>query len=192
MKKITLLALAVLGLAVLAQGCGQRQKKASVPEAAQVSAPAAAEEEDPDVKWGADLLKPGVEAPDFTLGDLDGKEVKLSDFRGKSVVLVFWASWCPDCRAEIPALKQMFSDADPSKVAFLSVSFDRKFEDLVQFAKDNALPGVQLFDPAGKKESKVAEAFGVKWIPSLCLVGPDGKIVLSTVVADRVAAALKQ
>jgi hypothetical protein len=55
---------------------------------------------------------------------------------------------------------------------------------------ENDLPGVQLFDPAGKKDSKVAEAFGVKWIPSLYLIDADGKVVVSTVMAWKIAAAL--
>lgn len=62
------------------------------------------DEEELDAKYAVTLLKPGTAAPDFTLNDLSDKSVKLSDFRGKTVVLVFWASWCPDCRAEIPQL----------------------------------------------------------------------------------------
>ena len=123
--------------------------------------------------------------------DIEGNELRLSDFRGKSVVLVFWASWCPDCRAEVPELKAMHAAADPDKVQFVSVSFDREFEALVNFAAENELPGVQLFDPAGKKESKVGADYGVKWIPSLYLIGPDGKVQLGTVMAWKIAAALK-
>jgi len=145
---------------------------------------------DQDLKYAASLLPAGSETPDFALKDIAGKEVKLSDFRGKSVVLVFWASWCPDCRAEVPELKAMYADADPGKVQFVSVSFDREFDALCKYAAENELPGVQLFDPAGKKESTVAAAYGVKWIPSLYLIGPDGKVVLGTVMAWKVAAAL--
>lgn len=148
------------------------------------------QEEDPDLKYGTELLKAGTPAPDFTLNDLDGKPVSLKDFRWKRVVLVFWASWCPDCRAEVPELKAMFQAADPGKTAFVSVSFDRDFDTLCRFAAQQELPGVQLFDPAGKKESKVSEAYRVRWIPSLYLIGPDGKVILSTVVAGKIAAAL--
>ena len=138
-------------------------------------------EEDPDLQYATELLKTGVDAPDFTLNDIQGNPVKLSDFRGRQVVLVFWASWCPDCRAEVPELKAMHAAADPAKVAFVSVSFDRNFDTLVNFVRENYLPGVQLFDAAGKN---------VKWIPSLYLIGADGKVQLSTVVAQKVAKAL--
>ena len=149
-----------------------------------------AQTEDLDLQYATELLKPGTTVPDFTLNDIQGNPVKLSDFRGRQVVLVFWASWCPDCRAEVPELKAMHAAADPSKVAFVSVSFDRTFEALTTFVKENYLPGVQLFDPAGKKDSAVSAAFHVKWIPSLYLIDADGKVQLGTVVADKVAKAL--
>ena len=148
------------------------------------------EEEELDRKYAATLLQPGTDAPDFTLNDLSGKPVRLSDFRGRTVVLVFWASWCPDCRAEIPLLKEMYASADPAKVKFVSVSFDRDFDTLCQFVKDNGLRGTQLFDPAGKKDSAVGAAFGVQWIPSLYVISPEGKVALSTVLAGKVAAVL--
>ena len=148
------------------------------------------EEEELDRKYAATLLQPGADAPDFVLNDLDGKPVRLSDFRGKTVVLSFWASWCPDCRAEVPQLKEMYAAADPAKVRFVSVSFDREFDTLKQFVAENNLSGVQLFDPAGKKDSAVGAAYGVQWIPSLYLINPEGKIAVSTVIAGKIAAAL--
>ena len=148
------------------------------------------QEEDLDLKYATELLSPGTKAPDFTLKDLDGKEVSLKDFRGKTVVLVFWATWCPDCRAEVPELRALAAAADPKKTAFVSVSFDREFEKLCKFAAENDLPGVQLFDPAGKKESRVGEAYHVKWIPSLYVIDPRGKVKLGTVMIGKVAAAI--
>ena len=151
----------------------------------------AQQQEDLDAQYATELIKPGKKVPDFTLNDLNGKPHKLSEFRGKKVVLVFWATWCPDCRAEVPELKAMMAEADPAKVAFVSVSFDRKFEALCKFVEDNSLGGVQLFDPAGKKDSKVSADFHIKWIPSLYLIDEKGKVLVSTVVAGKIAAALK-
>ena len=67
---------------------------------------------------------------------------------------------------------------------------DRDFETLAAFAKDNSLPGIQLFDPAGKKESAVGAAYKVKWIPSLYLIDKEGRIELGTVIAAKIAAKL--
>ena len=150
-----------------------------------------AQEQDLDAQYATELLKPGTPAPDFTLNDINGNPVSLKDFRGRKVVLVFWASWCPDCRAEVPEVKAMQAAADPSKVAFVSVSFDRTEEAWKKYVKENEMGGVQLFDASGKKDSKVGELFHVKWIPSQYLIGEDGKVILGTVVASKVAKALK-
>ena len=147
-------------------------------------------EEDLDAQYATELLKPGSSAPDFTLNDLRGKTHSLSEFRGKQVVLVFWASWCPDCRAEVPELKALMAKADPEKVAFVSVSYDRNFDTLCKFVEENSIGGVQLFDPAGKKESKVGTEYHIKWIPSLYLIDESGKVQVSTVVAGKIASAL--
>ena len=147
-------------------------------------------EEDLDPQYATELLQPGTAAPDFTLQDINGNPVTLSSFRGRKVVLVFWASWCPDCRAEVPDLKALHAAANPEKVAFVSVSFDRSLEALQTYAAENYLPGVQLFEPAGKKESAVGAAYHVKWIPSLYVLDTEGKVLLSTVMVGKLAKAL--
>ena len=146
--------------------------------------------EDLDLTYAVEMLEPGTEAPGFTLDDIAGNPVSISDFRGRKVVLVFWASWCPDCRAEVPELKAMMAAADPSEVAFVSVSFDRTREAFETYVRENYLGGVQLFDPAGKKESAVGAAYHIKWIPSLYLIDEEGRIELKTVVAQKVAKAI--
>lgn len=147
----------------------------------------AVDEEDLDLKYATEMLAPGTPAPDFTLDDIEEKPISISDFKGRKVVLVFWASWCPDCRAEVPEIKAMHASADPSKVAFVSVSFDRTFDAFKTYVKENYLGGVQLFDPAGKKDSAIGAAYHVKWIPSLYLLDEDGKVILGTVVAEKIA-----
>ena len=76
------------------------------------------------------------------------------------------------------------------KVQFVSISYDREFQRLKDFAAEQELPGVQLFDPEGMKKSKVGADYHVKWIPSLYVIGPDGKVQLGTVMASKVADAL--
>ena len=146
-----------------------------------------AQEEDLDAKYAADLLKPGTPAPEFVLNDINGNAVKMSQFRGKTVVLIFWASWCPDCRAEVPALKELQAKTDPDKVVFVSISSDRTVEAWKKYVAENEMGGVQLY----KDKSKVSEDYHVKWIPSQYVIGPDGKVVLGTVMLDKVAKALK-
>ena len=149
-----------------------------------------ASEEDLDPQYAAELIAKGQPVPDFTLKDINGKSVSVSDFRGKTVLLLFWASWCPDCRAEIPQIKAMHTLVNPEKVEFVSVSFDREKSTWEQFVPENSLPGVQLFDPEGMKESKIGEAYHIKWIPSMYVIDPQGKVILGTVMAGKAAAAL--
>ena len=149
-----------------------------------------AQEQDLDLQYATELLKPGTPAPDFTLTDINGNSVSLRDFQGRKVVLVFWASWCPDCRAEVPDLKYMQTKADPRKVAFVAVSFDRTKDAWETYVKENGMTGVQLFETAPRKESEVNAAYHVKWIPSLYLIDEQGKVALGTVVLDKVAKAL--
>ena len=87
-------------------------------------------EDDPDVLYAKTLLPAGRQAPDFLLKDLNGKQWSLTDFRGDYVILAFWASWCPDCRAEIPELRRMAEKYEEKNVRFLCVSFDRSLEKL--------------------------------------------------------------
>ncbi len=144
-----------------------------------------AEEADLDVKYAADMLQPGTSAPDFTLNDIIGSPVKLSDLRGRKVVLQFWASWCPDCRAEIPHIKEMREASDPSEIVFVAVSFDRSEEAFTDYVTKNGLGGIQLYDPAGMRDSAIAKAYHVSWIPSLYLIDENGKVLLATVVFDK-------
>lgn len=145
------------------------------------------EETDLDLKYAADMLKPGTAAPDFTLNDVNGNTVSLSDFKGRKVVLQFWASWCPDCRAEMPLIKSMQAQSDPSEIVFVAVSFDRSEEAFASYVTKNDLGGVQLYDPAGMRDSAVAKSYKITWIPSLYLIDENGKVVLVTVIADKLA-----
>jgi peroxiredoxin len=145
---------------------------------------------DLDQKYATEMLAKGTLAPDFTLTDITGREVKLSQFKGRKVVLQFWASWCPDCRAEVPHIKALQAKADPSEVACVAVSFDRTIDAFKTYVTENYMGGVQLYDPAGMKQSEVAKAYRVKWIPSLYLIDEEGKVSLATVMFDKLASAL--
>lgn len=148
------------------------------------------EEVDLDLKYAADMLKPGTSVPDFMLNDVNGKTVSLSDFKGKKVVLQFWASWCPDCRVEMPLIKSLQAQSDPSEIVFVAVSLDRSEEAFASYVSKNELKGVQLYDPAGMRDSAVAKSYKITWIPSLYLIDEKGKVMLATVVADKLAEAV--
>ena len=89
---------------------------------------AADQTKDLDSLYAQKLLKPGTVAPDFILPMMNNYKVQLSEFKGKYVLLDFWATWCPDCRKDIPAVKELY-DKYGSKVEFIGVSFDCRQRD---------------------------------------------------------------
>ena len=148
---------------------------------------------DDDVKYAVDLLKPGTPAPDFQLATPDGKMVKFSDFaKGKYVVVDFWASWCPDCRKDAPEIIRLYNQFHAKGVEFLGVSFDNDREKWQTCIDTMKIPYMQVGELKRMKESAVAAAYGIKWIPSVYLIGPDGKVVVSTVLSYKIEAKLKE
>src|SRR5574344_2241503 len=80
--------------------------------------------EDDDDKYAVELLKTGTPAPDFKLTDINGNAVSLSQFKGKYVVVDFWASWCPDCQNDMPNMVNIYNEFKDKDVAFIGISFD--------------------------------------------------------------------
>lgn len=119
--------------------------------------------------------KIGLTAPDFTLKDLNGNIVKLSEFRGKPVYLNFWASWCPPCKAEIPEI-QKFYQQNKDKVAVLAVNLtsNDKLTDVVNILKDSNANFPVLLDT--NANSSVADAYQVYGIPASFFIDKNGII----------------
>jgi len=122
-------------------------------------------------------LAAGQAAPEFKASTLDGKEFQLSDYRGKFVLLDFWATWCGPCLAETPNLKKVheaFGKRDD--FVLIGLSLDRDPEKPRAYLKENQCGWVDGFLGDWGKD-KVTQKYGVQGIPSIWLIGPDGKIV---------------
>jgi peroxiredoxin len=118
----------------------------------------------------------GSVAPDFTLPDVDGNPVSLSSFRGKYVLVDFWAAWCPDCRKENPNIVAAWEKYKDKNFAVLGVSLDRKRDQwLAAIEKDN-LTWTQVSD-LKYWDSEAAVLYCIRWIPMSFLIDPEGKIV---------------
>lgn len=149
--------------------------------------------EDLDSLYAQSLLKVGTQAPNFELPTPEGKKVQLSDFKGKYVLIDFWASWCPDCRRISPNVEAIAKEYQGKDLAVLAVSFDIDKEAWVKYINRNGAPvnEVHVSELKKMKESAVAKAFGVQWIPSLYLLDKDGKELLATVEVSKVEAMVK-
>lgn len=121
-----------------------------------------------------DREKPSIflEANDFTLPALSGDTITLSKFKGKVVILDFWATWCPPCRAKIPALVELQEEYRERGLQILGVSIDRDKETLKDFYKEHGINYPVLMD-----DGEVAKRFGVTAIPTTYIIDREGTLV---------------
>ena len=125
--------------------------------------------------YAANMQKDMKAAPDFALKSVEGKIVKLSDFKGKVVVLDFWATWCPPCRKGIPDLIEIKKEYEKKGVEIIGISVDDKktVEQVKSFVKDQKMNYPVLY-----ADSKVTSDFGgVESIPTSVIIDKKGNIV---------------
>lgn len=153
-----------------------------------------AQQADLDAQYAKDLLKPGTTAPDFTLRTYDGRNIRLSSYRGSYVVLDFWASWCPDCRKAIPEVKALFEDFRDYNVDFIGISYDTDRTAWVKTYWDRyQMTWTQVSElKKWKKGTETDRLYRVNWIPTMYLIDPAGKVVLGTVETGKLRARLEE
>ncbi|MBT5472628.1 MAG: TlpA family protein disulfide reductase [Nitrospina sp.] len=119
-------------------------------------------------------VEEGVDAPNFTLKNLEGKEVSLSDFRGKHVLVNFWATWCGPCKIEMPSLEALYQRFKNKNFVMLAISNDMFGATIVKpFVKANKISFPVLLD----QRLKASNAFGVVSLPATFMIDPKGKIL---------------
>ena len=122
----------------------------------------------------------GKPAPDFTLADLAGKEHKLSDYRGKNVLLVFWATWCPPCRREIPGLIELRKTVGEDKLAMLAISYITPYN-TTEMVKNVVERNKRINYAVFCSDIRIMPVpfNAIDFIPCTFFINPDGKIKLA-------------
>ena len=138
-------------------------------------------------KWGKAIresielrqrIEPGRLAPEFTLARRDSSLVSLADYRGKVVVLDFWASWCSPCRASFPWVREFYEEYREKGVEIIGVSIDENKASWEKALDEERLPWPQVIDEIEKGRSRVGGLYHVLAVPMFVVVDKEGKIVV--------------
>jgi thiol-disulfide isomerase/thioredoxin len=132
--------------------------------------------------------QPGDLAPDFHVQTLDGQPLSLSDFRGKFVLLDFWATWCGSCLGENPNIEAIYYRyASTNRLAIVSLSEDNSPLDPRHYVSAHDIPWVQGYIGPS---SPVAQTYGIEGIPSIWLIDPNGKLLAKSLHGDTLRSAV--
>jgi thiol-disulfide isomerase/thioredoxin len=118
----------------------------------------------------------GSYVKDFTMNSMDGKTIRMSDFKGKYLFIDFWASWCGPCRAENPNVLKAYENYKDKSFAVLGISIDDNTGKWKEAVEKDKMPWTQVLNNKGS-ENDVAAYYGIQAIPSTMLLDADGKII---------------
>lgn len=132
----------------------------------------------------------GKTAPEFSLPDTAGVAVSLSDFRGKYVLLDFWASWCPPCRRENPNVVKAYQDYKDKNFTIVGISLDNNKDKWMKAIADDQLTWTHLSD-LKYWDSEIPALYGVRGIPANVLLDPNGVIIAKNITGEELHSKLK-
>ncbi len=139
------------------------------------------------------FLEQGTMAPDFTISPYGSdEEYSLYQLRGRYVLVEFWAQWCPDCRNVTAEMKNLYATFADEALVFVGFSLDTDKEAWEAYITENELTWVQTCEFKEWKESDVATAYNIKWIPTFYLIDRESRVLYATIEIDDMADYLKK
>lgn len=117
-----------------------------------------------------ETLKVGAEAPDFEVVDLNGETFRLSDYKGKGIVLNFWGTWCEPCKREFPAMERQYKHFDSLGVKLIAINIEQSDLEVKRYVKNMGM----TFPVAIDKTRSIINAYSVKPLPTTILINQDG------------------
>ncbi len=178
--------------------------------------PAAKGKEIPDQSWGSgfkqivlsekrktinvgkmklklkNVVMPGDIAPSWKATDYDGGSVRSSDFRGKYVLIDFWATWCIPCIAEVPNLERVYKEFGGARFEIVGLSIDDKQELPDKFLGKRPTAYRQGYLGKWNQSETTSRAFGITSVPSIWLIGPDGRVVARGLGGEHIGKAVRK
>ena len=116
------------------------------------------------------------EPVNFTADDIKGNTIELDEYKGKVVILDFWATWCPPCRKEIPNLKEIYKTHKGNDFEIISIALERKPKEFaLNFIKEWKMDWVHIIDNVKGRE--IAQKYKIRYIPTMYVIDKKGKIV---------------
>lgn len=138
------------------------------------------------------VMLPGSQLKVLTGKTVDGEPFDWKKYRGKVVLVDFWATWCGPCRAELPNLLRNYEKYNKQGFEVVAISLDSKRENLVEFVKSAKIPWTNLFHEGGDGRQPMADYYGVEGIPFTILVDRKGKVVATNVRGARLGRMLSK
>jgi peroxiredoxin len=116
-------------------------------------------------------------APDFKLLDVDEKEHTLADYKGKPVIVNFWATWCPPCRKEIPSMNRAWHKIKDEGIAMIAINVGESADEVFAFTAEYPIDFTVLLD----EEGKVSTTWPIRGLPTTFILDPEGNLVYQAV-----------
>lgn len=117
------------------------------------------------------------------------KPIRLSDFKGKYVLIDFWGTWCKGCVEELPSLPEIYKNVDKNKVEFIGIAGEQSPTQLTKFLQKRPLPWPQIVSDSS---NRLIETYNISAYPTNVLVGPDGRVVAKNLHGDRLKTKLEE